>query len=220
EDSDLIIHIGRWVLAEACAQMGRWRAARPDLEHLQVGVNLSARQFTDPDLVSMVADALARAGIPPRSLSLEITESVLMEEAEATTETLRALKQLGVCLSIDDFGTGYSSLSYLKRFPVDVVKIDRSFVGGLGVDPEDHVIVSAVVSLAHALGLEVVAEGVETALQLQELRRLGCDAAQGYLIGRPRAVGEEGPAARRRPQPRRLPELLHSTADPADVGIR
>ena len=104
---------------------------------------------------------------------------------EATAETLRALKDLGVCLSIDDFGTGYSSLSYLKRFPVDVLKIDRSFVDGLGVDPEDETIVQAVVSLAHALGLEVVGEGVETETQLHHLQRLGCDAAQGYLIGRP-----------------------------------
>ena len=194
EDTDLIIPLGRWVLDQACAQLGRWLAANPRLARLQVGVNLSARQFTDPDIVTIVAEALARAGIPPTSLSLEITESVLMEEVETTAETLRALKDLGVGLSIDDFGTGYSSLSYLKRFPVDTLKIDRSFVDGLGVDPEDHAIVDAVVSLAHALGLVVVGEGVETQAQIQELRRLGCDAAQGYLIGRPVAADRDGPA--------------------------
>ena len=202
EETDLIIPMGRWVLAEACAQLGRWQADNPRLRDLQVGVNLSARQFTDPDIVAIVAEALARAAIEPTSLSLEITESVLMEEVEATAETLRALKGLGVGLSIDDFGTGYSSLSYLKRFPVDVLKIDRSFVDGLGVDPEDSAIVDAVVSLAHALGLEVVGEGVETLTQIGELRRLGCDAAQGYLIGRPEAARHDGPrtkSALRRP---------------------
>ncbi|HET7486922.1 MAG TPA: EAL domain-containing protein [Acidimicrobiales bacterium] len=185
EETGLILPIGRWVLKEACSQLGRWQQDDPSLCRLQMGVNLSARQFTDPDIVSDVAAALEHAGIAPGALSLEITESVLMEEAEATAETLRGLKDLGVCLSIDDFGTGYSSLSYLKRFPVDVLKIDRSFVDGLGVDPDDHAIVAAVVGLAHSLGLEVVGEGVETALQLDELRRLGCDAAQGYLIARP-----------------------------------
>ena len=194
EETDLIIPIGRWVLTEACAQLGRWQAANPALGHLKIAVNLSARQFTDPDIVSIVAEALAEAEISPMALSLEITESVLMEEVEATAETLRALKDLGVCLSIDDFGTGYSSLSYLKRFPVDALKIDRSFVDGLGVDAEDHAIVDAVVSLAHALGLQVVGEGVETQAQLQELRRLGCDAAQGYLIGKPQPA--TGPGAR------------------------
>ncbi|MGH9152957.1 MAG: putative bifunctional diguanylate cyclase/phosphodiesterase, partial [Acidimicrobiales bacterium] len=193
EDTDLIIPLGRWVLTEACAQLGRWQAANPGLARLKVGVNLSARQFTDPDIVPIVAEALARAAISPRSLSLEITESVLMEDVGSTAETLRALKDLGVGLSIDDFGTGYSSLSYLKRFPVDALKIDRSFVDGLGVDPEDHAIVDAVVSLAHALGLEVVGEGVETMGQVHELRRLGCDAAQGYLIGRPEPAGGHGP---------------------------
>ena len=193
EETGLVIPIGRWVLVEACAQLGRWQAANRHLGDLQVGVNLSARQFTDPDLVSIVADALGRAGIAPGTLSLEITESVLMEEVEATAETLRALKDLGVCLSIDDFGTGYSSLSYLKRFPVDVLKIDRSFVDGLGVDRDDEAIVHAVVDLAHALGLEVVGEGVETVAQFRELQRLGCDAVQGYLLGRPRAASRTGP---------------------------
>ena len=185
EDTGLIIPIGQWVLREACAQLSAWRAASPTMSAVQVSVNLSAKQFNNPDIVATVADALALASLPAAALTLEITESVLMEQVEATAHTLQALKDLGVGLSIDDFGTGYSSLSYLKRFPVDVLKIDRSFVDGLGTDADDHAIVGAVVSLAHALGLSVVAEGVETTSQLNELRRLGCDSAQGYLLGRP-----------------------------------
>jgi len=151
---------------------------------------LSARQFGDRDLVPVVAAALRNSGLPPSALWLEITESVLMEEAEATIETLIALRGLGVHLSIDDFGTGYSSLSYLKRFPVDVLKIDRSFVDGLGDDAEDEAIVTAVVRLAQALELGVVAEGVETAVQLAHLRRLGCNSVQGYYFGRPKSADD------------------------------
>ena len=202
EESSLILQLGRWVLREACAQLGRWQTVSPHLGHLQVGVNLSTRQFADPDIVPIAAEAIAQAGIAAQQLSLEITESALMEEVETTTGTLRALKDLGVRLSIDDFGTGYSSLSYLKRFPVDVLKIDRSFVNGLGNDPEDQEIVHAVVSMAHALGLEVVGEGVETDAQLDELRRLDCDAAQGFLIGLPLPAESDGPS--RRPAPSRI----------------
>ena len=189
EETGLIVPMGHWVLSQACSQLGAWRA-HPSARGLQVSVNLSARQFADPGLVVMVADALARAGIPPAALALEITESVLMEEAAATAETLSALKELGVRVSIDDFGTGYSSLSYLKRFPVDVLKVDRSFVRGLGADGEDRAIVTAVIGLAHALDLTVVAEGVESEVQLRELRRLSCDAVQGYLLGRPQGPAE------------------------------
>ena len=188
EESGLILPLGRWVLGEACRQLAAWRAAGRSA--LRVAVNLSARQFADPDLTAVVAEALARAGLPADALWLEITESVLMEEVEDSAETLRALKRLGVHLSVDDFGTGYSSLSYLKRFPVDLLKIDRSFVDGLGTDPDDGAIVLAIVSLARALRLGVVAEGVEHPWQLEALRSLGCDAVQGYLVGRP------GPADR------------------------
>ena len=183
EESGLILPLGRWVLGEACRQLAAWRSA--GRTGLRVTVNLSARQFSDPDLIAVVAEALARAGLPADALWLEITESVLMEEVEATAETLRALKRLGVHLSVDDFGTGYSSLSYLKRFPVDLLKIDRSFVDGLGTDPDDGAIVLAIVSLAKALRLSVVAEGVEHPWQLEALRGLGCNAVQGYLLGRP-----------------------------------
>jgi diguanylate cyclase (GGDEF)-like protein len=183
EESGLILPLGRWVLGEACRQLAAWRAAGQT--QMRVTVNLSARQFADPDLIDVVAEALARAQLPPGALWLEITESVLMEEVTATADTLVALKRLGVHLAVDDFGTGYSSLSYLKRFPVDMLKIDRSFIDGLGTDPEDGAIVLAIVSLAQALRLGVVAEGVEHVHQLEMLRSLGCDAVQGFLLARP-----------------------------------
>jgi diguanylate cyclase (GGDEF)-like protein len=185
EDTGLIIPLGAWVLTRACTDIARWRRDQPDLANLEVTVNLSGRQIADSGLSSIVADALFGSGLPESALTLEITESVLMEEAETTVETLRSLKGLGVGLAIDDFGTGYSSLSYLRRFPVDALKIDRSFVGGLDQGGEDLAIVTAVVRLAKALGLDVVAEGVETQGQLRELRRVGCHMAQGYLLGRP-----------------------------------
>jgi EAL domain-containing protein (putative c-di-GMP-specific phosphodiesterase class I) len=150
-----------------------------------VAVNLSARQAESSDLVERVVAALDTAGLPADALHLEITESVLMDKIERSLETMTALRDLGIQLSIDDFGTGYSSLSYLKRLPVATLKIDRSFVDGLGKDPDDTAIVTAIVSLARSLGLRVVAEGVETECQLAELRRLGCDHAQGFLFARP-----------------------------------
>jgi EAL domain-containing protein (putative c-di-GMP-specific phosphodiesterase class I) len=147
-------------------------------------VNLAAPQFAHPDLVSVVAATLADTGVDPASVRFEITESTLMEDAETTNAALRELKALGVCLSIDDFGTGYSSLTYLKQFPVDELKVDRSFVDGLCTDPEDAAIVAAVIKLAHTLDLSVVAEGVETAEQARSLQDLSCDTAQGFYFGR------------------------------------
>ena len=185
EETGLIVPLGTHVLEEACRQAGRWRRAGPGGEPLTMSVNLSARQFAHPDLVGVVASALETTGTDPATVALEITESVLMEDAESTAAALRGLKDLGVVLLIDDFGTGYSSLSYLKRFPVDGLKVDRSFVGGLGSDPEDSAIVAAVVGLAHSLGLVAVAEGVETTEHLVRLQELGCDVAQGYHLGRP-----------------------------------
>jgi diguanylate cyclase (GGDEF)-like protein/PAS domain S-box-containing protein len=185
EDSGLIIELGEWVLAEACRQAGEWRRERPEFP-LTVRVNLSARQIAQPNLVDQVMVALQAGGIPSSALCLEITETALMADPVAGLRVLLDLRALGVELAIDDFGTGYSSLSYLKRFPVDVLKIDRSFVDGLGDDPEDTAIVTAIISLGRALGLRVVAEGVETRRQLDELRRLGCDRAQGFLFARPR----------------------------------
>ena len=153
-----------------------------------VSVNLSGRQLDTAALVDNVADVLQRTGLEPNLLGLEITESVVMRDPEASTTLLRALKDLGVRLAVDDFGTGYSSLAYLRRFPVELLKVDRAFVDGLDSqagDAEDRAIVAAVVSLAHTLGMQAIAEGVETAEQLSELRSLGCDMAQGFLIARP-----------------------------------
>jgi len=186
EETGLILPLGRWVLLQACRQGRIWQDLYP-ADPPQVSVNLSARQFRHPDLVSEVERVLRRTGLSPRNLHLEITESTAMDDAARTAATLRALKALGVRIAIDDFGTGYSSLSYLKRFPVDVLKIDRSFVGGLGRDQngEDAAIAHAVVGLARALGLRVVAEGIERDEQRNHLRRLGCALGQGYLYAKP-----------------------------------
>jgi diguanylate cyclase (GGDEF)-like protein len=185
EDSDLILPLGEFVLRRAAAQVRRWRA---ELDHggaLQVSVNVAARQLRDPSFLDMLRDVLDDNGLPGEALTLEITESTMLDDSEATMERLTAIRQLGVGLSVDDFGTGYSSLKYLKKFPVTTVKIDRAFVDGLGSDPDAEVIVQAVLAMGHALGLQVVAEGVETILQRDRLIVLGCDSAQGYLFGRP-----------------------------------
>ena len=187
EDSKLIIPIGEWVLNTACRDARLWgdHAAQAGILAPGVAVNLSARQINEPELVRRVSAALDSSGLTADLLTLEITESVVMTDAAGAGTVLRRLKELGVRLSIDDFGTGYSSLSYLKRFPVDTLKIDRSFVDGLGADPDDSVIVGAIVRLADALGLQTIAEGVETTLQAEELLRLGCAYGQGYLFARP-----------------------------------
>jgi EAL domain-containing protein (putative c-di-GMP-specific phosphodiesterase class I) len=185
EETGLIVPIGSWVLDQACRQVQRWQAEQPALKPLVLAVNLSGRQLGHPRLVEDVAAVLRDTGIDPGDVELEITESVLMDDVEMSEETLGRLKTLGVNLVVDDFGTGYSSLSYLRRFPVDVLKVDQSFVDGLGHDPGDSAIVTAVVTLAHTLGLHAVAEGVETAEQLSELRRLGCDTAQGFYFAKP-----------------------------------
>jgi len=188
EETGLILPIGRWVLHEACRQTRAWQLAYPPSEAeaaLSVSVNLSVRQFAQPALVEEVLGILTETGLNADSLRLEITESVLVEDGEATIETLGRLKGLGVQLAIDDFGTGYSSLSYLQRLKVDVLKVDRSFVSGLATDPENLAIVRAVIDLGHALGVDVVAEGVETAEQVARLRELGADFAQGYYYAKP-----------------------------------
>ncbi len=187
EETGLIVPIGRWVLDEACGKLAYWRGlreARGDRTPLSMAVNLSARQLSHPDLVSEVAEVVDRHGIPPHCLVLELTESLVLGEDEATSTAFDALRALGVRLAIDDFGTGYASLSALKRFPADVLKIDRAFVKGLGLDSMDTPIVAAVIGLAHELGLVAVAEGVETLRQVQVLRRLKCDVAQGHLFAR------------------------------------
>ena len=182
EETGLIVPVGGWVLREALEEWSRWQSARPGAPALTMSVNLSAAQLRQPSLFDTVVGALHQAGAPPEALCLEITESVLMGDWTGAAGCLAALRDLGVSLAIDDFGTGYSSLTYLKRLPVDVVKIDRQFIAGLGVDPSDSAIVAAVIDLAHTLDLVVVAEGVETAAQHSLLRSLGCDLIQGFLF--------------------------------------
>jgi diguanylate cyclase (GGDEF)-like protein/PAS domain S-box-containing protein len=189
EETGLILPIGHWVLTEACRQMQEWRARHSAASGMYVAVNLSARQFQQPSLVGEVARALEECGLPPSCLTLEITETVAMEETEFTLATLEALKAAGPRIAIDDFGTGYSSLSYLRRFPVDYLKIDRSFIDGLDRD-EDRLIVSSTIGLAHSLGLTVIAEGAESSMQVGLLRDLACDTVQGYFYHRPLPASE------------------------------
>ena len=186
EETGLITELGLWVLREACAQQVRWLQEFPDHE-LQMRVNLSAVQLGQPDLLSQVVEIVHETGIAAGQLCLEITETVVMADAESSLALLEKLRGLGLELAIDDFGTGYSSLSYLKRLPVNVLKIDRSFVDGLGTDPDDTAIVGAVMVLASSLGLRVTAEGVENEVQLRELLRLGCGRVQGFYFCRPQA---------------------------------
>lgn len=183
EDTGLIVPLGLWVLHTACAQTRAWQKA--GFDSLRLSVNFSPRQFQQPDLLEQIGRALRETGLDPRYLEMELTESSIMKDADSTIKTLRQLKEMGVHVSIDDFGTGYSSLSYLKRFPIDVLKIDRSFVRDSTTDPSDAAIVMAIITLAHSLNLKVIAEGVETEEQLRFLRQLRCDQLQGYLFGKP-----------------------------------
>jgi diguanylate cyclase (GGDEF)-like protein len=185
EESGLITRIGELVLNDACTQAARWVAASPDQEDLLVTVNLSARQVADDQIVQQVRAALVGSGLEPRRLVLEITETVLMQDRDAAAATLWLLKGLGVRIAIDDFGTGYSSLAYLRRFPIDMLKVAREFVDGLGRDAHDDVITRAIVELAGTLGLLTVAEGIETTQQSETVAALGCDIAQGFLFSRP-----------------------------------
>jgi len=185
EDSGLIEPIGRWVQEEACRQILGWHAERPDSRPLDIAVNLSARQVAHRELPAAISEVLARTGLDPVNLRLEITESVLVDESATVIATLEALSELGVRLVLDDFGTGYSSLAYLNRYPFDALKIDRSFVDALGIEQERTAIVEAIIGMARALSLDVIGEGVENEVQLSELRRLGCDYAQGHLFSRP-----------------------------------
>src|SRR3954452_18549085 len=191
EETGLIVPIGTWVVEQACRPAQRWLTSGPNEEPLFVSVNLSSRQLDTALLIDNVADVLERTGLPPGTLGLEITESVIMRDPETSTSSLQALKELGVRLAVDDFSTGYSSLAYLRRFPVELLKVDRAFVDGLAAesgDAEDRAIVAAVVTLAHTLGMKAIAEGVETADQLAELRAMDCDMAQGYFVAKPLAA--------------------------------
>ncbi|MCB1679695.1 MAG: EAL domain-containing protein [Halioglobus sp.] len=183
EDTGLIVPIGAWVLRTACRQAVDWLADGRPLQ--RIAVNVSVRQFSQPDFVASVVATLRETGLDPAALELEITESVLMAQADAAVKTLAALKRIGVQLAIDDFGTGYSSLAYLKQFPIDRLKIDRTFVQGLENNVQDAAIVNSVIAMARSLGLEVTAEGVELPDQLAFLRDSACHDAQGFLLGKP-----------------------------------
>jgi diguanylate cyclase len=183
EETGLIVPIGEWVLRRACADTRKWHAA--GFDHVSVAVNLSARQFRHGELINTVRRALQDSGIAPHQLELEITESLLMDDTEASQIALNELKALGTSIYLDDFGTGYSSLAYLKKFPIDGLKIDRSFIRDLPGDPDDEAITQAILALSQALRLHVVAEGVENDAQLDFLRRQGCEVVQGFLFSRP-----------------------------------
>lgn len=185
EDTGLIVPLGLWILKRACQQLCKWQWQSPANRSLFMSVNLSGKQVAQPDLVAEIGDILEETHVDAKHLKLEITESAVMENAEMAARLLKRLKALGVQLSIDDFGTGYSSLSYLHRFPVNTLKIDRSFVGRIGEAAENIEIVRTVISLAENMGMEVVAEGVETLSQLTQLRKLKCQYGQGYLFSRP-----------------------------------
>jgi diguanylate cyclase (GGDEF)-like protein/PAS domain S-box-containing protein len=186
EDTGLIQPIGEWVLRTACAQTRAWhRAGFPDL---RIAVNLSARQFQRQNLVQIIRQTLTDSGLEPQYLDLELTESMLMHDMEHTVSVLKELDALGVALSVDDFGTGYSSLSYLKRFPIDVLKIDRSFVRDITASPDDAAIVTAIIAMAHSLEIKVIAEGVETLEQQEFLKQRDCDGMQGYYFSKPLSV--------------------------------
>jgi diguanylate cyclase (GGDEF)-like protein/PAS domain S-box-containing protein len=192
EDTGLIVPIGAWILEEACRQAAHWQSQRRSAgAPLTVSVNVAPRQLSEPSLAEQCGQILDATGIDPQTVWLEVTESAL-SHAETSIKALQSLRDLGVHLSVDDFGTGYSSLAHLKAFPVEALKIDQGFVGGLGTDPSDTTIVGAVVGLAHSMGLAAIAEGLEEPSQLAELRTLGCDYAQGYLFGAPQPASALG----------------------------
>jgi EAL domain-containing protein (putative c-di-GMP-specific phosphodiesterase class I) len=184
EESGLIVEMGEWILREACREAASWPVP------MQIAVNLSPAQFMHGDVVNVVHSILLETGLAPDRLELEITEGVLIEDFDRGLALLRRLKALGVRISMDDFGSGYSSLSYLQAFPFDKIKIDRAFVINLGKNPQSAAIVRAVIDLGHGLDMSIVAEGVETSEQLTFLAQEGCDAVQGYLLGKPAPIGQ------------------------------
>jgi EAL domain-containing protein (putative c-di-GMP-specific phosphodiesterase class I) len=184
EESGLIVEMGEWILREACREAASWPMP------LQIAVNLSPAQFMHGDMVSLLHSILLETGLTPGRLELEITEGVLIEDFDRGLALLRRLKAIGVRISMDDFGSGYSSLSYLQAFPFDKIKVDRAFVMNLGRNPQSAAIVRAVIGLGHGLEMSIVAEGVETQEQLSFLSDEGCDAVQGYFIGRPQPIGQ------------------------------
>ncbi|MDK2846684.1 MAG: hypothetical protein PWP34_37 [Desulfuromonadales bacterium] len=188
EETGLILPIGEWVLQEICAQIKTWQAS--GLKVVPIAANLSARQFRNDDLVTTVSRIMQETELPPRLLELELTESMIMRDPQAAAKTMQELNELGVSLALDDFGTGYSSLNYLRRFPVDCLKIDRSFIADVAEDDSASAVATSIIAIAHSLGLQAVAEGLETERQREFLRKCGCDSYQGYLFSPPLAVGD------------------------------
>jgi EAL domain-containing protein (putative c-di-GMP-specific phosphodiesterase class I) len=211
EESGLIVTLGQWVLQEACSQMVAWRSLGVP-STLRVCVNLSARQFEQPELVAQVARVLQETGLEPEGLELEITETAVIRNTDAAIATLRALRKLGVRVALDDFGTGYSSLSYLQKLPVDTLKIDRSFVEDLHEHGTNAAIVQAAATMAHALGVDVTAEGIETDEQFSAITKLGCDYGQGYLLSMPLPADEIQCALKSAPESRQPLRLARSAS--------
>ncbi len=185
EESDIILSIGRWVLHEACRHASSWQRSGSRGAGVKVSVNISARQFSDPGLVGEVEQALTESGLDPRLLTVELTETLLLRDTAVTMSRITGLRQLGVSLALDDFGTGYSSLSYLRRFPIDVLKMDKSFLDDIPGDEQDEAVVRAIVDIGTTLQLQLIAEGVETGEQADALADLGCPFGQGYHFARP-----------------------------------
>jgi diguanylate cyclase (GGDEF)-like protein len=190
EDTGLVVPLGRWVLLEACRQATAWQSHAANGQPFAISVNLSVREFGQPDLVKAVASILEETGLPPKALRIEITESAIIGQKHPAIETVEQLRALGVAIHLDDFGTGYSALSYLHRLPLDAVKVDRAFTSSIDQEERPLHVVKAIISLAHAIGLEVVAEGVTNLRQLELLRDMGCDLAQGFIFSRPCNIEE------------------------------
>jgi EAL domain-containing protein (putative c-di-GMP-specific phosphodiesterase class I) len=213
EETGMIVPIGEWILWSACSQANLWQESE---NAVRVSVNLSARQFREPGFVRTIANVLEETRLDPALLELELTESVLMEDVDGAIAKAQDLRAMGVLLSIDDFGTGYSSMTYLKRFPINEIKIDRSFVGEIPANADDAAITTAIVAMARGLNVEVVAEGVETQEQLDFLTALGCHRAQGYYIGRAVPAADFEERLRQRRSGRRwIPDTRWSTTDAA-----
>jgi EAL domain-containing protein (putative c-di-GMP-specific phosphodiesterase class I) len=185
ESSGLVILLGEWVLEQACRQLRQWQVNDPARAEWSIAVNISAKQLAHPHLVETVRTILTETGLDPATLELEITESAVVDDMETAKRTLRALKELGLRLAIDDFGAGYAGLGYLRDWDVDALKIDKSYISGLGQSPEDTAMIRAVLDVAASLGLDVTAEGVETEEQARLLREMGCTRGQGFIFGRP-----------------------------------
>jgi EAL domain-containing protein (putative c-di-GMP-specific phosphodiesterase class I) len=184
EESGLIVEIGNWVLDEALSEVKKWRN-NSDFKDFYVAINLSSRQFRGKDMVKNIAGVLQRHGLPGSSIELEITERLLMKDVPHVVNILNQFKEMDIRLSIDDFGTGYSSLSYLKRFPFDVLKIDKAFISDIGEDPDDTALCDAIIAMAHSLGLSVIGEGVENRQQFEFLQQRGVETIQGYYVAEP-----------------------------------